>query len=172
MGRHACGKGGPDAGGGAGGAAFPAWMDGAAAGILAIQRHYFQSFAFPASQGWMHAHVIAEERFGGTRGAVIAVATLAQVQAMRQARSGTFRFNDPLCPACRLHLTGEERLLSLTLAALRRGDGDAARAKARAHATILCEGAPVDRLLAATAQLAGCLGAVPAPTTAAAAAGP
>lgn len=118
--------------------------------VLAVQRSFFQSFATPASQSWMHGADIASERFGERNGMSIWRAVLAQVQQMRLARQSCFSFSNPLCAVCRQVLTADERQLAFTLKAIRQGRSD----WARTHAMILCEGGEVGPFIQATQDLA------------------
>ncbi|MFP4275061.1 MAG: hypothetical protein ACLFRU_08550 [Paracoccaceae bacterium] len=118
--------------------------------VLAVARHYCVSFAAPERQGWISAIAAALEGFGDDQGPHVAVATLAVLQTLRQARRAGFRFNAPDCPACAAFVTGHERLLMSALRALARDEPEAARA----HAMLLCEGRAEQRVTDALAILA------------------
>jgi len=104
--------------------------------VLQIARHYFASFAAPASQGWLRAIATALEAYDHETAPHVAVAVLGVVQTMRQTRRSVFGFNSPDCIACCRHLTLAERsLMNAIRSAARRQDD-----RARAHAAFLCEG--------------------------------
>ena len=118
--------------------------------VLALQRAFFQSFAIPESQSWMHGADTASERFGAKDGMSIWRAVLTQVQQMRHARQSCFSFSNPQCAVCCQMLTADERQLAFTLKAIRQGQLD----WARTHAMILCEGGEVAPFIQATQDLA------------------
>jgi hypothetical protein len=125
-------------------------LDADEIGILAISRHYFQTFALPESQGWLHAMVIAADRFAQHGGPEVAYATLAAVQAMRHARTTVFHYSNPLCLHCRNVITGDECQFMATLRTIRQTQ----RAQSLTHAIILCEGGGTSAFLGACAALA------------------
>ncbi len=96
-------------------------------GLLAVMRHFMQSFAQPQGQGWQHALAIAAERWGPEEGPCAAFALLRVVQEMRRARVAEFGFANPLCPACRDHATPEEAALVMMLHHMRRNRTGPAR---------------------------------------------
>ncbi|MEM1429748.1 MAG: hypothetical protein AAGG09_09840 [Pseudomonadota bacterium] len=118
--------------------------------VLAVARAYFNSFACPATQGWIGGISEALHAFGEERGPEVAVAVLSVVQCMRRARSSVFRFNSPDCPRCALFVTGHEQMLMAAARAAARGRLDAAGA----HATLLCEGSDVRKFLKSLETLA------------------
>lgn len=127
--------------------------------FLGLARHLFQSFAVPESQGWLRAMHLAEARFGPDIAGPLCFDLVASVQAMRQCRSGVFRFSNPDCPCCRDVVTPHERLLLSVLHALENGRAD----EARAHAVLLCEGAEPAPFLAVAARLVARHAALPCP---------
>jgi len=133
-------------------------LDHAERGVLAIARHYCVAFAEPRTEGWRMAIAEGLDRFGSETGPHLAVATLAVIQGLRESRQSPFSFNSPACINCSRHATPTERALLSVIRAARRGDLPAARA----HALLLCEGNPPDTLVAAAADLASRLGALPA----------
>ncbi|MEM0936028.1 MAG: hypothetical protein AAGJ91_09005 [Pseudomonadota bacterium] len=118
--------------------------------ILTIARGYFSSFASPERQGWTFAIYHAVNAFGEARGPDVAVAVLSVVQCMRQARTSVFRFNSHECRRCAAHVSGHEQMLMAAMRAAARGRMDAASG----HATLLCEGSDVQKLLRALQLLA------------------
>jgi hypothetical protein len=118
--------------------------------VLQVIRHYCVSFAAPAQQGWIGGIAAALEAFGDERGPHVAVAALGVMQTLRQARQSGFRFNTPDCPSCARNVTSHERLLMSALRAIARARPQAARA----HAMLLCEGNPAERVTDALALLA------------------
>jgi len=89
-------------------------------GLLAVLRHFLNSFSEPESQSWQMGFAIAAERWGETSGPRRAMALLTVVQAMRRARPVAFRHANPLCPSCRGFVTPEEASLMRMLQAMRR----------------------------------------------------
>lgn len=111
--------------------------------ILGIARWQFQSFAFPQSQSWIESFKAAERCFGPPMAGHVTYATLNVVQAMRLARSSTFKFSNPLCLKCARLMTEPERQLTSALAAVRQGE----RSAAYIHALLLTEGNDPEPLL-------------------------
>ncbi len=111
---------------------------------LALLRLYFQTFAAPASQGWLAALRLATIHVGPRAAPALCYESVALVQALREARSSPFRFNPEGCACCRQWLTPEERLLLEFLAALR----GRRRGRAQALVQLLCDGSPSDTLIA------------------------
>ncbi|PRY92891.1 hypothetical protein BCF33_1754 [Hasllibacter halocynthiae] len=126
-------------------------FDAAERDVLTIARHYFRSFAMPGTQSWIGGIGAALAAFDHDRAPGLAVAAVAAVQAMRQARASTFRFNDPCCPDCARRITRHEKAWLGALAAMR----ERAHERASGHAVILCEGADHAAFLRAMAVLAG-----------------
>lgn len=117
--------------------------------VLEMMRHLFQSFAQPASQGWLNAFYVGMDHFPEDNAANITLATLAVVQNMRTSRREVFRFSNPNCRTCSKILSEDERQLIGVVAATRRG----ARSCAHAHALMLCEGNDTAPMLQAAVQL-------------------
>lgn len=111
---------------------------------LALMRLHFQTFAEPASQGWLAALHLATARVGPRAAGGLCYDLVALVQALRTARSSVFRFNPQTCACCRVWVTPEERQVMELLAALRTGRAGSARTLVQ----ILCDGNPNDDLLA------------------------
>jgi len=126
---------------------------------LTIARHFFQSFAQPASYAWINAFAEAEARFGMDAGPGIAARLLAGLQAMRRARRSVFMFNSASCRGCAAIATEHERRLMLSIHALRRRR----TSEARLEIMLLCEGNEVEPVLAALAAVARALGDEHAP---------
>lgn len=118
--------------------------------ILQVARCYFQSFAVPASHGWLQAHRTAAVELPEGRGPAVAAGVLDMVQGLRVSRRSVFRFSNPFCAACARILTPHERLMMATLTAYRTGRTD----EARGHATLLCEGNGMEEFLQQTERLA------------------
>jgi len=126
--------------------------------LLTVARYYFQSFAHPATEAWVKAFALAEERFPSsaaqTKASELAVALLAAVQAMRASRKSGFRFSNPDCPDCARILCEQERQFMEVLRALRQD----ARSRAHASALLLCEGNPTTAFLRAMTDLVALTG--------------
>ncbi|ARE42287.1 hypothetical protein RGUI_4261 (plasmid) [Rhodovulum sp. P5] len=122
---------------------------------LTVARYYFQSFAFPKSEGWVKGFALAEHNFHPravpAKASEVAVAILAAVQEMRAARKSGFRFSNPDCAGCARVLCGPERHFMEVLTALRRGS----RSHAHTAALLLCEGNPTQPFLRAMEDLVG-----------------
>lgn len=118
--------------------------------LLHIARRYFLSYANPTYPHWESAFDLAIQLFGADQGPGIAVALLNVVRAMRNARSTTFRFTNPLCPDCAPNISDGERLLFRAIQFIRCGD----RSRAQIEALILCEGNDTELTLAAMHRLA------------------
>lgn len=121
--------------------------------ILQISRCFFQSFAVPASHGWLQAHRVAAAELPERIGPSVMCATLDMVQGLRVSRRSIFRFSNPYCAACARILTPHERLMMATLSAQIEGRCD----EARAHATLLCEGNGMEEFLDKSERLAECV---------------
>lgn len=102
-------------------------LDGFETGVLAVVRHFLNSFTRPETQGWRSAYAIAVERWGEAKGLPVAQGALGLLDAVRQARRASFRFANPLCVTCRGLVTGEEAALMEMLHAMRRDRADLAR---------------------------------------------
>jgi len=111
--------------------------------ILEVARFYWQTFAEPASQSWLFALHMSEQRFGDRQGGEIGLEILATVQAMRMSRKSCFRFNNPRCTGCAKFLSPHERLFMNVYIPLR----DGKLGPALTHAMILCEGNSTDGLI-------------------------
>jgi len=111
--------------------------------VLEVMRHFFSSYAEPRSQRWETALDCAVGRFGEEAGPAVAMAALRVLRAMRASRRSCFSFNSPVCVDCRARVTDCERALIEAARAMRVGETD----EARAWAAIVCEGAPVERLV-------------------------
>lgn len=118
--------------------------------ILQIARCFFQSFAVPASHGWLQAHRTATVELPDGAGPAIAAGVLDMVQGLRVSRRSVFRFSNPFCAACARILTPHERLMMATYTAYRAGRPD----EARGHATLLCEGNGMEEFLQQAERLA------------------
>lgn len=117
--------------------------------ILEICRFFFQTFAQPTCQSWLHALQRADHVFDPDHSAQTAFEILAMVQAMRASRKSSFRFNNPYCPGCSQLLTEHERQFIGVLRGLRSGRVSAAQT----HAMLLCEGHDTTAFLDRTASL-------------------
>lgn len=123
---------------------------------LCVLRHVCIAFArgepdIPA------AREIARSLWGGT-GPARAEALRALLVAMRRSRRRTFTYNDPACPCCCRRLTANERCLMALIRAAR----GLSQAGLTGQAMILCEGGPLDEVIAAARQLALAFPADPA----------
>ncbi|WP_224826720.1 hypothetical protein [Cognatishimia sp. MH4019] len=117
--------------------------------ILAVARHFFQTFACPAGQIWIEGFRQADQLFAPHDAAQHAFGTLNTVQKMRIARKSTFKFSNPLCPGCASLLTENERQLTSALAAVRTSQ----RSAAHVHAMLLTEGNDPQPMLLAMHRL-------------------
>lgn len=122
---------------------------------LNVLRHIFQTFTVPASQGWVRAFETAYAHFPQAVAADIGVAALALVRHLAAARSSGFVFCNPDCAHCAPRLAPDEYQLAGLIEAVRAG----ARAKARTHAMLLCEGRSSTGTLAAAHSLCDLLDA-------------
>ncbi|MCE0505929.1 hypothetical protein LR948_11215 [Roseivivax sp. GX 12232] len=90
---------------------------------LRIARHFFHAFCEPGKQGWIGAFGYALRARGPDQGPQFALATLNAIQAVRQIRHSSFRFNCPTCKDCARYLSGNERsYMSALRAAVRRDE--------------------------------------------------
>lgn len=121
--------------------------------VLQIARCFFQSFAQPASQGWLTAHRVAAAEIPADHAPATLCATLEMVQGLRVSRRSIFRFSNPYCAACGNILTAHERLLMASLAEFVSGRPE----EAQRHATLLCEGNCMDEFLSGCEALARCI---------------
>ena len=120
--------------------------------VLALQRHFFCTFAEPATQGWMQAFALDDGGLAHLPRGAVALLVLTQVQALRAVRRSPFRFSNPFCPVCSRRVTPDEmELLSL----LR--NCQTARDLATAHAARLSDGVLNPGLELASARLAEAL---------------
>jgi len=108
-----------------------------------MHRH-FQTFAAPDSQGWLTVLRRATTHVGPRAAGPLCYDLIALVQLLRAARRSMFRFNPEGCACCRVWLTPEERLLMEMLGHLRHGR----TGRGRTVAQLLCDGTPVDDLIA------------------------
>ncbi|MEJ6392155.1 hypothetical protein V8J82_02745 [Gymnodinialimonas sp. 2305UL16-5] len=111
---------------------------------LQIFRYFFQAFACPQSQGWVHALEVARSACG-EHGASVAHKVLDAMRAVRTTRTSTFMFNSPSCPGCAAILSEHERRLMSALASIRRGRV----APAQLELMMLCEGNDVSGAISA-----------------------
>lgn len=125
--------------------------------ILEICRFFFQTFAQPTCQSWLHALQRADHVFDPEHSAQTAFSILAMVQAMRASRKSSFRFNNPYCPGCAQLLTEHERQFMGVFRGLRAGH----LSEAQTHAMLLCEGHDTTAFLDRTASLVGLLAQAP-----------
>ncbi|MEM9319595.1 MAG: hypothetical protein AAGA70_11400 [Pseudomonadota bacterium] len=117
--------------------------------FLEIARHIFQSFATPATQGWINGLMRAQHAFGHD-GPFLFARIVDALQAVRCARSSCFMFNSATCPCCAKIATEHERRLILAFAAIRRGQMGCARTELM----MLCEGAETAQAVRALHLLA------------------
>lgn len=87
---------------------FAMGLDPVDLALLALHRHYFRTFADPASQAWMMALAEDDPAFAHLPRGEVARLVLILVQTMRGVRRSAFRFNNPFCPSCALRLTADE----------------------------------------------------------------
>lgn len=120
-------------------------------GVLSTARLFFLSFADPGSAAWVDAFGRAHAMFGHRPAPTETTrCVLTLIQELRISRKRCFRFSNPYCEGCAQRITPEERHLINVVQAVR----DRNFAKARLCALLLCEGEPVERLLAAADALA------------------
>jgi hypothetical protein len=117
--------------------------------VLTVARHFFHSFARPNSMAWLNALGEAEARFGRDDGPRIASRILVVLQSVRRARKSVFMFNPSTCPCCSAIATEHERRLMVAVHAMRRDD----RGQARLEMLLLCEGNPIEEVLASLSEL-------------------
>lgn len=118
--------------------------------VLEISRYYWQTFAYPQAHSWLDALQTTADRFPHSGGLETGIDVLAAVQAMRSSRCSCFHFNNPRCAGCSAYLSEHERQFISILSAVRHGR----MGQARTHAMLLCEGNPVDQLIARMVRLA------------------
>lgn len=104
-------------------------------GYLALARHFLTTFADPASQAWVPAFTIAQERFG-PQGGAIALGLQGLISQLLKLRPLPFRFHDPLSMDVRGFVTPEEHSLILLLRAMTLD----VTAEARRHVVVLTGG--------------------------------
>lgn len=124
--------------------------------MLQIARCFFQCFANPDGQTWVHAFHWAQSPRMQWNGPEVLCRIQDTVSAMGHARSSNFNFSNPLCNECCRIVTAHERLLMACIILKRAGQTD----KARAQAMLLCESNPVEELLDAVGRLVEALPAV------------
>jgi|TARA_B110000003_G_C16544939_1_gene494318 hypothetical protein len=117
--------------------------------IVTIARYYFETFAHPEKQSWQDAIAISVKKFGNNAGPVVALSVLSFLQNIRIARSSTFQFNNPKCPACSKFLTDHERTFFNIIRSILNGDNTSAAA----FATILCETNDIKKVLRSVSAL-------------------
>lgn len=127
--------------------------DGDDFAVLQITRYLFQNLSHPKSQSWAKAIEIAGKRTDCWDGPAVLTHTFHTMRSMQRARKSTFRFSNPNCTHCSQILTAQERQFLGVIVEMRRNRLD----RAKAHATLLCEGNDVSAFLAESAQLAVCL---------------
>ncbi|GAB1363208.1 hypothetical protein MASR1M32_24440 [Rhodobacter sp.] len=98
-------------------------------GLLAVMRHFLTAFTRPETQGWQTAFGLASERWGEATGPQIAAGGLGLLQTLRRTRRREFMYANPLCPGCRMQVTGDEAHLMRMIRAMRRDRTDLARAE-------------------------------------------
>ncbi|MFN6977169.1 MAG: hypothetical protein ACK4OP_03525 [Gemmobacter sp.] len=113
---------------------------------LSLLRWHFQTFAAPASQGWLRALHCATLHAGPNAAGALCYDLVAVVQALRATRRSSFRFNPEGCACCRVWLTPDERRLVEMIGAVRAGR----LGRAQALGQILCDGNPAENLIAMT----------------------
>lgn len=96
-------------------------LDGLDRAVLTLQRHFFRSFAEPATQSWIQALALGDEAFPRLPRGEAAILVLTQVQALRSQRRRVFRFSNPWCPGCSESLTQDELALVRLFRAARQG---------------------------------------------------
>lgn len=117
--------------------------------VLTVARHFFRGFSEPGTHGWRLAFAHAVERRGAEAGPGLAMAVVDAIEAMRLARDGCFRFSNPCCRCCAIHVTRHEETFMAACRAAGRGRRDAVQA----HALLLCEGAETSGFVAAIEAL-------------------
>ncbi|SFG24227.1 hypothetical protein SAMN04488020_101623 [Palleronia marisminoris] len=118
--------------------------------VLTVARHFFRGLSEPGTHGWRLAFAHAIDRRGAEIGPRLAMAVLDAIEAMRLARDGCFRFSNPCCRCCAIHVTRHEESFMAAYRAAGSGRLDAVRA----HALLLCEGAETTGFVAAIEALA------------------
>lgn len=121
--------------------------------ILQMARHFFRSFAAPASHGWLTVFPMAEQNFAGRQPERIAVALLKAIQAMGRTRRSGFGFVSPDCPVCSRNVTEHERQF---IAVLKEGR-DGPTSALHVNAMLLCEGNETRPFITAMAELGALL---------------
>ena len=121
--------------------------------ILTLARFYFQSFAVPDSQAWMHGLDLAEAMFGDKDGPVIALRLLDALRCMRFARKSVFCFSAPTCEGCAAIETEHDRRLMAALRGIRLGQFG----RTQTELIMLCEGNDVTQTVGELTRLAGLL---------------
>jgi len=124
--------------------------------VLSLVRQFCLSYTQSKRPLWESAFDMAYHKEGPTKGPSIAYATLNVMRTMREARSSTFRYNNPACPCCRKRVSHCERLLLNALHMTRRGE----RSSAQMELLMLCEGHETQRVLGAIGELADYVGLV------------
>lgn len=117
--------------------------------ILHLSRLYFLAHTDPMKPHWDAAMDFSELMFGPEYGPLIAYCVTEVLQNMRESRKTTFRFTNPCCAKCAARLTNNERLLTSTISAFRKGDS----LRAKMNALILCEGFDSGPMLKAIGRL-------------------
>ena len=125
--------------------------------VLTLARHFFRGFSEPGTHGWRDAFRHGVARQGAEAGPRLAMAVLDAIEAMRLARDGCFRFSNPCCRCCAIHVTRHEETFMSACRAAGQGRWDAVRA----HALLLCEGGDASGFVAAVETLAGAMRETP-----------
>lgn len=113
--------------------------------FLTASRFFFVSFSEPEARSWVSLILGSESFFPGPGSAERMRRALAVIDEMRSARRSCFQYSNPRCQCCAAIVTADERHLMQMVQHAR------ARRTSRvmSSAMLLCEGNPIDRVVAA-----------------------
>lgn len=118
--------------------------------FLTAARYFFLSFSEMDSNAWLSAFLCSQNFFPDSCHAETMRRALAVVHEMRVTRKSMFRFSNPRCQGCSMVVTEDERHLVQLIQHARVGR----HSKVASSAMLLCEGNPVDRVIAAAHDFA------------------
>lgn len=117
--------------------------------MLAILRQFLLAYTDLKQPYWERAFEISVTAYGTEQGPRMAFGLLRVLQAVRTKRRTVFRFVNPCCENCAVHLSHYERYLMRTIRFVRMGD----LPSAQMEALLLCEGFDTGTTLQAIAEL-------------------
>jgi len=124
-------------------------LDSVEDNILTLARFFFQTFAIPQSQSWIHGLDMAEAVFGETLGPMVAMRMLDTLRGVRYARKSVYCFNSPTCEGCSAVVTEHERRFMAAFRGVRSGQ----IGHAQTEMMMLCEGNDITQAMGAMTRM-------------------